>query len=218
MSEYHKINTMFKRDMGGKKIILNAWVDPVIEYLKDNDWTFTEKVDGTNIRIDWNGTDVCFGGKTDNAQIPNGVMNRLNELFCSAPAKQRLREVFPEGGVTLYGEGYGAKIQSGGKYKATQDFVLFDLKVGDLWLERHNVEDVAMKLGLDVVPVIGHGTLQDAINLVKGNLRSTWGDFEAEGIVARPTIELMTRRGERVITKIKAVDFQKKDHSFAVVR
>ncbi|MGZ3714050.1 MAG: RNA ligase family protein [Ktedonobacterales bacterium] len=209
MSEYHKINTMFKRSMGGgKKIILGAWVDPVVDYLKDNDWIFTEKVDGTNIRVYWDGTEVVFGGKTDNAQIPTGVINRLNELFCTAPARARLGEVFSDGGVTFYGEGYGAKIQNGSKYKATQDFVLFDVKVGDLWLERHNVEDVARKLGLDVVPVIGRGTLQDAINLITNNLRSTWGDFEAEGIVARPTIELLTRRGERIITKIKAIDFR----------
>lgn len=209
MSEYHKINTMFKRNLGGgKKVILGAWVDPVIEYLKDNAWTFTEKVDGTNIRVYWDGNELVFGGKTDNAQIPSGVMNRLNELFSITPAGARLSEVFPDGGVTFYGEGYGAKIQSGDKYKATQDFVLYDVKVGDLWLERHNVEDVALKLGLDVVPVIGHGTLQDAINVITNNLRSRWGDFEAEGIVARPTIELLTRRGERIITKIKAIDLR----------
>lgn len=210
MNEYHKINTMFKRNMeGNKKIVIGYWAVPELEYLKDNDWTFTEKVDGTNIRVIWDGTNVIFGGKTDNAQIPNGVINRLNDLFYSTPAKQRLREVFPEGGVTLFGEGYGAKIQSGGKYKQEQDFVLFDVLVGDIWLERHNVDDVASKLLLESVPIIGHGTLADAIEIVRGgHNKSKWGEFEAEGIVARPTTELQTRRGERIITKIKAVDFK----------
>lgn len=207
--EYHKINTMFKRDMQGtKKIIEGDWAEAATEYLKDNDWIFTEKVDGTNIRVRWDGKDVIFGGKTDNAQIPNGVINRLNELFYSTPSKKRLRDVFPEGQVVLYGEGYGAKIQSGGNYKQEQDFVLFDVRVGDIWLERHNVEDVAKNLKVDVVPVIGHGTLQEAIQLVKNNLRSKWGNFEAEGIVARPFTELLDRRGNRIITKIKAVDFK----------
>lgn len=203
MSEYHKINTMFKRDMeGNKKIVIDSWVDPVIEYLKDNDWTFTEKVDGTNIRIAWDGKDVVFGGKTDSAQIPNGIINRLNELFYSTPARARLREVFPDGDVVLYGEGYGAKIQSGGKYKQEQDFVLFDVRVGDLWLERHNVSDVAEKLKLESVPIIGNGTLQDAIDLVKNNLKSVWGDFEAEGIVARPTTELPALAGRSTESKL----------------
>lgn len=207
-TEYHKINTMLKRNLeGNKKVISGQWVDPVIEYLKDNDWTFTEKVDGTNIRVSWDGNALVFGGKTDNASIPNGIVNRLNELFYADPAQARLRAIFPDGGVILYGEGYGAKIQNGAKYKAAQDFVLFDVRVGDLWLERQNVEDVARKLQLDVVPVIGHGTLAEAIALVQGGLRSAWGDFAAEGIVARPTTELLTRRGERIITKIKGGDF-----------
>lgn len=209
MKEYHKINTMFKRNMAGdKKIIINDWSDPAVEYLKNNKWTFTEKVDGTNIRISWDGKDVIFGGKTDGAQIPAGVIDALNKQFYSTPAKVRLREVFPEGDVIFYGEGYGAKIQSGGNYGTTQDFVLFDIKIGDLWLERHNVEDIALKLHLGYVPVIGEGTLAQAIKLVQNNLQSRWGNFEAEGIVARPTIELLDRRGNRIITKIKARDFK----------
>lgn len=210
MTEYHKINTMFKRNMeGDKKIIFDQWADPAVEYLKNNQWSFTEKVDGTNIRVYWDGENVTFGGRTDSAQIPNGVINRLNELFYSTPARARLREVFPDGGVTLYGEGYGAKIQKGGElYKDTQDFVLFDVKVGNFWLERNNVEDVSKKLLLDVVPVIGQGTLYEAIEMVKAGFNSKWGDFEAEGIVARPTTELTTRKGERIIAKIKAKDFR----------
>lgn len=208
-TEYHKINTMFKRNIkGDKKIIIDDWAESEVEFLKNNEWTFTEKVDGTNIRVHWDGKDVTFGGRTDNAQIPNGVINRLNDLFYSTPGRKKLRDVFPDGEVVLYGEGYGAKIQSGGNYKDTQDFVLFDVKVGDMWLERHNVEDVAEKLGVDVVPVIGKGTLYEAIELVKNNLKSKWGDFEAEGIVARPTVELRTRRGDRIIAKIKARDFK----------
>lgn len=211
MIEYPKINTMFKRNMeGDKKIIEGDWADPVFEYLKDNEWEFTEKVDGTNIRVEWDGQDVFYGGRTDNAQIPNGVINRLNDLFYSVPAKQRLKDVFPDGDVILFGEGYGAKIQKGGgNYSKDQDFVLFDVLVGTYWLERHNVEDVARRLLLKSVPIIGTGTLQDAIDLVKnGKNKSGWGDFEAEGIVARTKVELFTRRGHRIITKIKAVDFK----------
>lgn len=216
MSEYHKINTMFKRDMeGDKRIIINAWAQPEVEYLKDNQWAFTEKVDGTNIRIYWDGESVTFGGRTDSAQIPNGIINALNELFYSTPARARLREVFPDGGAVLYGEGYGAKIQKGGgNYREDQGFVLFDVKVGEMWLERPNIEDVAARLLLDVVPVIGTGTLAEGIELVRNGLKSTWGEFIAEGIVARPMTELRTRRGSRIITKIKYRDFlQDERHS-----
>lgn len=57
----------------------------------------------------------------------------------------------------------------------------FDVCVGPWWLQRGEVEDVAQKLGLDVVPVTGEGTLHDAVAMAKAGIRSTWGDFQAEG-------------------------------------
>lgn len=209
MSEYHKIQTLFKRDMTDprKPLVEDNWTQPEFEYLADNVWTFTEKVDGTNIRVTVapDGS-VIFGGRTDAAQIPAQLVARLNNLF--SPLWPLLAENFKEGAV-LYGEGYGAGIQKAGiNYRADKDFVLFDVRVGTWWLQRADVEGIAANLGLDVVPVIGAGTLHDAIAWAKRGIKSTWGDFEAEGIVARPRVELQTRGGQRVITKIKCRDFR----------
>ncbi len=208
MNEYHKIQTLFKRNMergGGKTLLDGQWTLPEIEYLAGNAWVFTEKVDGTNIRVMLQGGSVTFGGKTDSAQIPAQLVTRLNQRFLPLAAK--MQEVFG-GDACLYGEGYGAKIQKGGgNYRPDQDFVLFDVRVGDWWLQRADVEDVAAKLALEVVPVIGEGTLHDAIARAKAGICSTWGAFEAEGIVARPKVELKTRNGDRIITKIKCRDF-----------
>jgi hypothetical protein len=111
--------------------------------------------------------------------------------------------------LCLYGEGYGAKIQKiGGLYRPDQDFVLFDVRIGEWWLQRADVEDIAQKLELDIVPIIGEGTLHDAVAVAKEGFNSTWGNFQAEGIVARPKVELKTRNGQRIITKIKCCDFQ----------
>lgn len=208
MTEYHKIQSIFKRDMTSKRktLIEGAWTLPEFEYLAGNKWTFTEKVDGTNIRVIFTDGGVTFGGRTDDAQIPAQLVCRLNELF--VPLAEKLGEVFADGAAVLYGEGYGAKIQKGGgNYRPYQDFVLFDVRVGPWWLQREDVEDVARKLGIDVVPVIGEGTLHDAVCWAKRGIRSTWGDFEAEGIVARPKTELMTRSGHRLVAKIKCRDF-----------
>ena len=79
--------------------------------------------------------------------------------------------------------------------------------MGDWWLQRTDVHDVAQKLGLEVTPVIGEGTLLDAVAWAKRGIRSTWGDFQAEGIVAQPKTELHARSGHRLITKIKCRDF-----------
>lgn len=209
MNQYHKIQSLYKRDQKGK-MLFGEYSLPEFDYLKDNMWEFTEKVDGTNIRIMWDAIGVRFGGKTDNAQIPSPLVTKLIELF---PDK-KLHEVFPYSGepmkVCLYGEGYGAKIQKGGGNYIPDgvDFILFDVKVGDWWLKREDVEDVASKLGIDTVPVLCFGTLEFMEKLCEDGFKSQWGDFIAEGIVARPQVELRDRAGHRIITKLKHKDFQ----------
>jgi hypothetical protein len=207
MKEYPKINTIFKRDMSSpKKTLLEGQFSlPELEYLAHNEWQFTEKVDGTNIRVMCQDGKITFGGKTDNAQLPAALLNTLQEHFL--PQQALLEIQFPNG-VCFYGEGYGAKIQkNGGRYRPDQAFVLFDVKVGDWWLERHSFIGIAELFGMEMVPVVGYGSLYDAIALVKEGSTSAWGNFTAEGIVARPMVELRTRRGDRIITKIKHRDF-----------
>lgn len=216
MKEYHKIDSVFKRDpaTNNKTFIMGDWANDAFGYLADNEWVFTEKVDGTNIRImcssyveDGKSYGLSYGGKTDAAQIPVTLLTALDRRFKGDEQRARLAEMFPAG-ACLYGEGYGAKIQKGGgNYRTDQDFVLFDVKVGDWWLERHNVADVAAKLGLDVVPIIGYGSLHDMIAMTERGFPSLWGSFTAEGIVARPRVELKTRNGHRIITKVKHKDF-----------
>lgn len=215
MQEYHKIQSVYMRDPKTHHgtFLEGQWSVPELGYLAQCNWTGTEKVDGTNVRVQWDGTSVKFGGRTDDAQMPTTLLHRLGELF--TPAK--LRSVFhldavegqqpPE--LILFGEGYGAKIQKGGeRYIADkQSFVLFDILIGDVYLERHNVQDIAEKLGLELVPIVFHGTLLQAIELTRGGFKSKWGDFTAEGLVLRPDVELRTRSGHRIITKVKHRDF-----------
>lgn len=216
MEEYHKIQTVFKRDPGNKHKTLLEWdfSIPEFDYLKDNMWVFTEKVDGTNIRVMYDGNEIVFGGKSDSAQIPATLVRRLNKMFL--PKQETFEDILQieKDGlniqpICLYGEGYGPKIEKGGgNYGPEQDFVLFDVKIGDWWLKREDVEDIGSELGLDIVPILGTGTLRDMVSYVKSGIISTWGDFQAEGIVARPEIELKTRAGNRIITKLKCKDFK----------
>lgn len=210
MKQYQKIQTVYKRDEKTKKIIEGDYSLPEFEYLKDNQWVYTEKVDGTNIRVMWNGKEVVFGGKTDDAQMPVFLLYKLQELFEGTQKRILFKDKFgEEGGVCLYGEGYGNKIQAAGKDYIPDgvDFVLFDVKIGEWYLQREDVEDIAKHFGIKVVPILGEGTLTNAIEYVRKGFNSTWGDFTAEGLVLRPKTELKTRQGERIITKIKHRDF-----------
>lgn len=207
MKEYHKIDSIFKRDLKGK-FVLNDWADDAFGYLQNNQWAFTEKVDGTNVRVHWDYEikKVIFGGRTDAAQMPVFLIERLNELF---PVEKFLT-LYPDCSMTLYGEGYGAKIQKGGGnyLPDRQDFVLFDVLIMEYWLERQNIEDIAVKLDLNVVPILKDGTIPEAMKMCQNGFMSTWGNFTAEGIVLRPKTELKTRMGRRIITKIKNRDFK----------
>jgi hypothetical protein len=208
MVEYHKIEGLFKRDEQTKKLIEGQYRNETVEFLKDMEWEFTEKIDGTNIRIIWDGHKVEFRGRTDKAQIPSALLNRLIELFGGEINEQIFEQNFGEKEVMLIGEGYGAKIQGvGGLYRPDQDFILFDVMIGENYQPRETVNAVAKMFNLDVVPIVLKGTIQEGIDFVKRNPKSTIGTALMEGIVGRTKAELKDRCGNRVIVKIKARDF-----------
>jgi len=206
--EYPKINGLWKRDEKGT-VLIGEWSTPEFAYLASTPWTWTEKIDGTNIRIHWDGSQVTIGGRTDKAQLPGPLVNNLTDgrLLVSALWKA----IFPEcDNVTLYGEGYGAGIQKGGgNYRPDQDFILFDIRVGDWWLKREDVEDVADKMGVEVVPVVDDGySPREVWEGVKSeSLCSAWPGVEIEGYVGHPKAELYDRRGNRITMKIKMKDW-----------
>lgn len=210
MNEYHKIETLFERDMEGtKRLIEGKFRNECVEYLQNNQWIFTEKVDGTNIRVHWDGHTVIFGGRTDNAQIPAPLVQTLNKLFLGITNEQLFEQKFGENPVTFYGEGYGGKIQSGSAYTKEQSFILFDIKVGNTFLKRADIEELATAFNLKVVPVVLTGTLQQAIDYVKTKPLSPIAEEpkESEGLIGVPLARLNDFRGNRVIVKIKVCDF-----------
>lgn len=210
MREYEKIETVFNRDIDGtKKLIPGSFRDSTVEYLKDSVWDFTEKIDGTNIRVHWDGHTVTYGGRTENAQIPAPLINKLVETFGTPEAEELFEQVFGEKQVILFGEGYGGKIQAAGpSYRNDVSFILFDVLVGNNYQERVWVEQTAAMFGIDVVPIVCSGSIQDGIAYVMTHPKSTIGTAMMEGVVGRPRVELRDRRGNRVIVKIKWRDFK----------
>lgn len=231
MEEYHKIQSIFKRDDKTKLFIEGQYSVPEFEYLKDNIWVGTEKIDGTNVRVAWEyhfealRNKLKFGGRSDKAQTQASLIEKLYTIFPSD--EKKMKEVFgiDEICACLYGEGCGYRVQKNGwRYISRQpdlngklpeftnkdvDFILFDVFINGWWLRRHDVEEIAEKFDIRVVPIIFEGTIDEAIEIVKNGLPSTYGDFEAEGMVLKPKIPLHTRRGDRVITKLKHKDFVK---------
>ena len=213
MNEYHKIKNIYERDHNTKKLIEGKFIDETIEFLKDNIWQFTEKVDGTNIRIIWDGHKVSFAGKTDKAQMPAELSNLLFEWFGGEENEQLFEQKFGSTPVIFYGEGYGKGIQNGEFYYDKQDFILFDVKINDNWQPRESVEDIANYFQINVVPIVLEGTLNDAVEYIKKKPFSKIAQevYVMEGVVGRPKIELNDRCSNRVIVKIKVNDFEYND-------
>lgn len=208
MSEYHKIDSLFKRDPATKYKSFLMWdfSRPEFKYLDDCEWEWTEKIDGTNIRIIWDGEKrkVSFGGRTDRAHIPAQLTQWMIDTFTA----DKLESVFHDAQAVIYGEGCGAKIQKGGgNYGATQRVIGFDVKVGPWWLRRDDVEDICREVGIDFARSYGVMDYDDAISQVRAGLISQVGSFVAEGLVGRPKVELLDRAGRRIITKLKVKDF-----------
>lgn len=214
--EYQKIQTVFKRDKYNV-IIPNDYTKPEFKWLKDCKFRAEEKIDGSNMRveihIDENGNLFYeFAGRTSRAVIPTHLLEKMNMLF----PQSKLYELFHDkvnSHITLYGEGYGYKIQGGGNYIPDDvSFILFDVKVDNWWLNRDAVEEIANALNIDVVPIIGYMTIAEACQYVDKGFKSTIAfnkDYDAEGLVLKSPDNLLMRNGERIVLKIKSTDFRK---------
>lgn len=175
---------------------------------------------------------VRIAGKTDNAQIPKNLLKHMQEKYPNEKvlAALGLKEFIPveewenehnwltyeqiPNIYTIYGEGYGEDIQSGGWYiKGGNEFIVFDVKVNDIYLKTDARDEIATKLGAPIVPFIGYFTLDEAIVFVRKGFRSRVAQNPdakmAEGLVLRTDLGLRNRMGNRLIVKIKYEDFQK---------
>lgn len=175
---------------------------------------------------------VRIAGKTDNAQIPKNLLKHMQEKYPNEKvfAALGLKEFIPVSEwetehnwleydqipniYTIYGEGYGAGIQSGGWYiKDGNEFIVFDVKVNDIYLKTEARDEIATKLGAPIVPLIGYFTLDEAIDFVRKGFRSKVAENPeakmAEGLVLRTDLGLRNRMGKRLIVKVKYEDFAK---------
>jgi hypothetical protein len=221
---YQKINCLYNRNPVTKRLNFNEFCRPEFDYLySDNTWICREKIDGTNVSCYWDGVNVEFHGKTKNAIIPKYLLVKMQQIF----TKERLEEIWPiernsEDGslicpeVRIYGKGYGTKIQKGDNYiKGDCNVILFDVMVNNWWLKDETVAIIADRFGLKMCPIIeGIDYLWQAEALCTKGFKSLIAenkDYEAEGVVCKPAVPLFDRDGNRIICKIKTVDYKFKD-------
>ena len=207
MKEYQKIETIYKFDSEIKRF-KKEFYNPIVEYLKDCKWFGTEKVDGTNVRVLWNGHSFEFGGRTDNAEIPKALMKVLTDNF-NYDMEVLFEQKFGNKEVMLFMEGYAGKIQNGA-YTGSEDIIGFDVMIGDIYLDKAVSKELFEELGLKFVPVLEFNNLQECIDYVYNNKQSIiQPQSKIEGLVCYPSVRLYDHQGKRIIVKIKNKDLAK---------
>ena len=233
---YSKTHTLWKRDMEDGKhkgIIIPG------EYSKDEFknirwWHITEKVDGMNIRIEYENDAkpyiipypwehrIKINGRTDKAVLPKELSQYLEVVF----SKEVLAWRFPDSKyVCLFGEGYGYKIQKNGQqYNPNQEFVLFDVFIDGWWLKQEAVTEIANFLGIPRAPVLGIWTKEYAQDFIDCNVKNYAHPFktvnniplsilsveprEMEGVMCRSEPLMLFRDKSPIRFKLKVSDFQ----------
>lgn len=211
-NEYQKIGNMFKFDEKFRNIV---GLNEPYETLKNIIWEGTEKIDGTNIRIYWDGHGIEIAGRTDRAQIPPKLKAYLEGLFLTPEMEYVFEQIFEEKEAYIFGEGFGAGIQkAGGDYVENGTdvgFIIFDINIGGFDLKRDSINDIASRLGIPSVPVVFRGTLDEAKAFVATHQMSTLngGKHEMEGLVLTPCVQLYDDKHHLIKCKCKYRDMLK---------
>src|SRR5690606_29199976 len=129
-----------------------------------------------------------------------GIPQLLKDTFSTAA----LGAAYPDKPLTLYVEAFGPGIGRLGRlYGPRPQLRLLAVYINGVWLEPHNLMNVADTLGLETAPEVFTGTLYEAAAAVANGHESIFGPFPAEGLIVTTDDNLLDRRGDRITCKVK---------------
>lgn len=163
-----------------------------------------EKIHGTSSHIGW---------KFETKKV-NFFTGENHQLFLSLFDEQflikKFEEIFPDQDVVIFGEHYAGKCQGmSHTYGKQSKFIGFDVKVGEVWLNVPNAENVCQQFGIEFVyyqkieVTLENLTVERDSYSVQASRNGILEPKKREGIVCRPLVEMRTNNGERVICKYK---------------
>lgn len=162
-----------------------------------------EKIHGTSAHILWkNNKVILFSGGA-----PHTV---FTTLFNYEKLTKLFTENFPEKTVTIFGEAYGSKEQGMSEtYGKQLKFIVFDVQVGDMFVDVPTAENIAKQFELEFVHynkidvTIENLDAERSRPSTQAKRNGITEDKISEGIVVRPLVELRSNNDERVIAKHK---------------
>lgn len=213
---YPKTYGPFKRDPeNGHAIDTTRWTSPQLEWLHDNHvpMTWTRKLDGTNIRLCWDGLGtVSIGGRTGSAEIPGPLLAMLEEEYTGDTTVGQFEDRFGALPAVVFGEGYGPGIQGNPEEVDGVRFAAFDVWVShgpivdDEPLSSNygsfaSIAELNANFGdiIPLAPTVATGLpIGDAIGYVRHGMAQN-----CEGLIGLPAVPLYNEFGGRVKVKLK---------------
>lgn len=177
-----------------------------------------EKIHGTSAHVRYR--DTCQFSDGSNMNFFSGGQKMATFLGCFN--QEALLEAFKALGhsdVTVYGEAYGGNMQGmAHTYGNVAKFIAFDVMIKkddrEIWLDVPSAEKVCQALGLEFVHYTRIPCTIEAMDAERDAdsvqaVRNGVGPGKIrEGVVLRPTIEVMRNNDHRIMAKHKRAEFR----------
>lgn len=237
MHYYSKILAPYRRtDSSSKFVTEGEWSCPEFKLLKDIDWSWTFKCDGTNVSLQWRGDKMTLDsikGHTDKSLFNQRTKDYLEKTFCTPEAETIFEDLYGEQNVNIILEFCSKDMNQNYGHPDGFCYVLDvqNADTGKFW-DREAVKTFAERFSLDYVREMLVGTIDEAVQWVKiatatwnssnckvagettsrkgavCKVENPYGPYLIEGLVGRPLCELHDANDNRIITKVKCKDFQ----------
>ncbi len=197
--------------------IENSYRQGFLEKIKDAGHDFdslkcsvTEKLHGSNFSIWFDGTDVKFAKRTSFLDVDDDFFN-WQDVIERGNFKEKIKSIFEivraKENVVLFGELCGGvythpdvekskdkKVQKGVHYSPYQQFVAFDLKIDNFYMDPPEFYSLMEKLKIVHVPVLFEGTLSECLDYPNDGNSVLYKSFDLpeieknmmEGVVIKP--------------------------------
>lgn len=172
--------------------------------LRNHRWTCREKINGYLIGVVYDNGNISYQGKRESIVPPPRFTKVIEETLLKYPLA--VKKQLKSGKYVIYLEMYGNKIHHGedffgeNLYFAVLD--VLNVKTG-LYMDSMQLNSFCSSLGVKTANIVFHGTLDEVEEYVKSRPKSSYGDFEIEGVIAKPMGNFLRADGSRIMLKVE---------------
>ncbi len=203
MTTYPVIRELFDRsEDAGNPLMPGFFATPEITAMRFHQMAILESVPGIQMSV----LITDKGMFTANPDVPDAVTERLDEIFTIEVIEEAMKSTNHKS-MELFGVVCGG-LATENPYFEQETFVAFDLAVNGQFQMFQVAYEIFHKLEIPTFPVVTTGNVSSMVKLIMAGFKSLFGDFEGSGLIARPEVDLYTKAGERIITRLEVSSFE----------